>query len=135
MWLEDLVTYVRSKNVAGLGNNVYLFTLKENDVGAIFTTHTQGVISTPDIPDYYRGQLQVIVRSNNPRQSLSQSQAISDLLSSQQRVKAGIGMGLILPTTEFKFIMPRHLPVVFPRSDGDFYEASTNFDVCFQALY
>lgn len=133
MWIEDIALYTRDQNVAGIGNSVFIYTLKENDVGAMFTSHTAGMLTSKDIPDYYKGPLQLIVRSNSPRDAEAQAKAISDLLSSQEKRKRGEDVGLVLPSILVRYIYPRHLPVVYPRSDGDFYEASVNFDICFVA--
>lgn len=134
MWLEDLAIYVREQDVAGIGTNVFIYTLKENDVGAMLTSHTAGMLSSKDIPDYYKGALQLIVRSNSAKDAEVQAAAVSKLLSSQEKQKLGQGEGLTLPSIQVNYIYPRHLPVVYPRSDGDFYEASVNFDICFVAI-
>lgn len=134
MWIQDLAEYIRAQNIAGIGNNVFIFTMKAEDIGAMVTSHNQGVPNIPDLPDYYKGPMQIIVRSPNPQSSLEQIQAIVTLLDSNRKRKQGVDMSLALPNTKFNYIFPRHFPVVYPRSDGGYYEASVNFDVCFVAL-
>ena len=134
MWIEDLGNYIRNQNVPGIGQNVFLYTLKENDMGAMLTSHNTGILSSNDIPDYYKGQLQIIVRSRTPKDSQTQAVAITNLLDSNTQRKLGLASELALNSVKFNYIFARHFPVIYPRSDGDFYEASINFDVCFVAL-
>lgn len=131
MWIEDLATYIRGENVDGIADNVFVYTLRADEYGAMLTTHTQGVLNSPEIPDRYKGPLQLIVRQASAKASLAQAQAISNLLSSHEKRKVGADISLELDTVIFSYIYPRHLPVVYPRSEGDFYETSVNFDVCF----
>lgn len=134
MWLQDIAEYVRDQSVDGIGMNVFIYTLKENDVGAMFTSLNTGMNASNELPDFYKGPLQLIVRSVSPKQAHDQAQAISDLLSSHKRNALGVDAGLSLPTIKVNYIYPRHLPVVYPRSDGSFFEASVNFDICFVAV-
>lgn len=134
MWIEELANYIRAQNIEGIGESVYCYTLKQNNMGAMLTSHNTGINTINDLPDYYKGVLQIIVRSNNPKDSQTQINAIVSLLNSNERRKTGMGMTLDLTETKFNFILPKHIPVIYPRSDGDFYEASVNFDVCFVAL-
>lgn len=134
MWLEDLGNYLRAQNVAGIGSSVFVYTLKENDVGAMLTAHTSGVLASLDIPDYYKGPLQLVVRATNPKDAEQQATAIVKVLSSTEKQKLGQAIGFTLPTIQVNYVYPRHLPVVYPRSDGNYYEASVNFDICFVAI-
>ena len=134
MWIEDLANYVRSLSLPGIANNVFLYTLKENDVGAMFTTRGGGLQSLNEIPNYYKGPLQLIVRSASPQDSQSQILAIINALDSTQKRAQGLPIGLNLQTVQFNYIYANSFPLIYPRSDGDFYEASVNFDVCFVAL-
>jgi hypothetical protein len=134
MWLENIANYTRAANITGVGQSVYVYTLKENDVGAMFTSQTGGLAGNSYIPDYYKGPFQLIVRSNSAKDANDQATAISKMLSSHERIKLGLGTSISLPSILINYIFPRHLPVVYPRSDGGFFEASVNFDICFVAI-
>ncbi len=134
MWLEELAEYIRAQNVEGIGDNVYIFTMKESDVGAMLTSHNDGISTSPELPNYYKGPMQLIVRSTKPQNSLDQAMRLRALLDSNISRVSEEDIALILPHVKFNYLYARHFPVVYPRSDGNFYEASINFDVCFVAL-
>lgn len=134
MWLEDIANYIRSANIDGIGSKVFIYTMKATDTGAMITSHNTGLPVNNDIPDYYKGPFQLIVRANDPRSANAQATAIWNLLNSHEKEKLGQGVTFELPSIFVNFIYPRHLPVVYPRSDGDFFEASVNFDICFVAI-
>ena len=131
MWLEDLATYIREANLDGIGNNVYVYSLKADEPGVIITTHSNGVLGVTSIPDYYKGVMQIIVRSNHLETTISQATDVMRLLDSRTRTKVGEAGGISLETCVINYMFARHLPVAYSRSDGDYYEASVNFDVCF----
>lgn len=131
MWLEDLANYVRDASIDGVGNNVFLFTLKADQIGVLLTTHTTGMATTASIPNYYKGPMQIISRAHNLKDALDRAIAIMQALDSRTRANNGEGGTLVLDTCVANYIIPRHYPVAYSRSDGDFYEASINFDVCF----
>jgi hypothetical protein len=134
MWLEDLAQYIREGAIAGVGNSVFVYTLKESDVGAMLTSQNTGMKTDNELADFYKGGFQLILRSSNPKTANDQAQAISDYLNSHRKEAMGQDSGFVLPTIKVNYIFPRHLPVVFPRSDGSFFEASINFDICFVAV-
>jgi hypothetical protein len=94
-------------------------------------SRSDGLKTDRDIPNFYKGVMQIIARAHTMQDSVTQAQAVSDLLSSFQKRMEGNDTGLDLGTVNFSYIYPSHLPITFPRSDGDFYESSVNFDVCF----
>lgn len=63
MWLQELAEYVRSAKVDGIGDNVWAYTMRSNDVGAMLTEQTTGILADVDIPGLYKGAVQLIVRS------------------------------------------------------------------------
>jgi hypothetical protein len=133
-WIGDLAEYIRAYNVPGIGQNVFVYTLKANDYGAMLMVPNPGIRLDKDIPNYYKGRLELVVRSNSPADTETQAQAISDLLSSAVKRTLGQDVGIDLPSGRFNYIYPGGLPLIYPRTDGDFYEGAVIFDVCFAAV-
>ena len=131
MWLEDIGNYIRDASLDGIGQNVFLYTLKANESGAMLTMHSQGITAVKEFPNYYKGQMQLIVRNSDLKQSLTQALAIMQLIDSRNSAYSGQGGMLRLDSCIMNYVIPRHYPVSYSRSDGDFYETSVNFDVCF----
>lgn len=89
--------------------------------GVMLTNDLMGVAIDPELPGYHRASFQVIVRDVAYREGRDRAQRILDLLHTQQRQ--------VLGTWTFNWILARHLPVAFPRSEGNMREFSVNFDV------
>lgn len=65
-----------------------------------------------------KGTFQVVTRAATGDLAYDKAAAIKKLLRLE---------GVDLSGVSFKFILPRHEPLVFPRSDGGQYEASVNY--------
>lgn len=131
MWIEELALHLREAEIAGLGNEIYAFTMREGIKGAMITSANSGMMADNELPGLYRGSFQVVVRAYSIRDAYDTSIALINALNSHKKKEDGLAAAFELPTIIVNYIYPRHLPVIFPRSDGAFYEASINFDICF----
>lgn len=99
------------------------------DEGILLKIPLGGTPMDHELPGYYRGQLQVIVRSTSHETGESLSRQVMDLLTTQETRdytdeddEFAMRVNLMLPDT---------LPLRFPRSDGGYIEWSINFDCSF----
>lgn len=65
-----------------------------------------------------KGTFQVVVRDEIRDAAYDKAVSIKKLL----RLEGGVVGGM-----SFKFILPKHDPLVYPRSDGGLFEASVNY--------
>lgn len=128
--IEAITEYVRSLHIEGIDQNVFAYNLKV-DEGAVFVASALGV--DPEIPKMYRGSFQLVVRGRDISSTQSIAKKISDALDYNERISKGLAPDIGVHPYVVKYIRPRHLPLLYPRSDGDLYEASVNFDICFMA--
>ena len=128
MWTDDIANYARTGTFDGLpSDEIYANTIpSDRKIGAMLTAGYKGMSVDPEIPAYHKGPMQLIVRAGESLDAEAIAQLVSDYLMLCQEVTVG--------DIFIHYINPRHLPVVFPASNGDHYEASVNFDVCFVRL-
>jgi hypothetical protein len=89
--------------------------------GVLLTNDLMGISVDPELPGYHRASFQVVVRDVSYKEGHDRAQRILDLLHTQKRLALG--------AWTFNWILARHLPVAFPRSEGNMREFSVNFDV------
>lgn len=125
MWLEDLTNFVRDARIEHVGQSVFMYTMPHDLQPALMLTSSYaGIPVDPELPGYYKGSIQLIARAKKSSLAEAASQAASDLLT-MENVDIG--------DTHINYLRPRHLPVLYPRSAGDYYEAAVNLDICFLA--
>lgn len=124
MWLDPIALFLRAQTITGLPTGEVYIGIIPSDVpvGVALTSAYQGMPVDPELPGYHKGPMQMIVRAKKSLDAENIAQLASDLLTFE-----GVQVGDIY----VNYIRPRHLPAVFPRSNGDHYEASVNFDLCF----
>lgn len=126
MWLTDIGEFARTLNVPKLGANIFVHTMPHDRTpAAMLVSGYQGMPIDQELPGYYRGPMQMIVRAKTSADA--------------EEIATALMNGLWVHTTQMgsiyvNHLRPEHLPAVFPRSNGDFYEASVNFEVCFVAV-
>lgn len=124
MWLDDLALYVRDQPLEGVDPDTITINSMPSDVqeGAVLLTGYRGMSVDPELPGFHRGPMQLIVRSRLSKRAEEIALTLSDVLTINEQVIAD---------NTFHYVRPLHLPVPFPKSNGDYYEASVNFDICF----
>lgn len=122
MWLADMASFMRTLNVATIGDKVFVQTIPvETLPAAMVVVPLTGVNVDEELPGYHEGSFQIIVRAKNPSQAYTLAKAFSDGLTLRNTE--------VTANTYITRLQPRHLPVVYPRSTADQFEASVNFDM------
>lgn len=121
--IDDIVTYLRGLDIDDLGTKVFRQTIPANQEVAVGVySPLTGVKIDQELPKYHKDSLQIIARAKTYADAEAIAQAVSDALTIYNQQ---------VGDTYIKHLRPRHLPAVYPRSSGDFYEGSVNFDFCF----
>jgi hypothetical protein len=84
-----------------------------------------GVEIDHELPGFYMTDFQVIVRSTDHVEGEDKATAVSGVLNVLNQTIGSLNVN---------FIRPRHLPMVFPVSDGDYLEWLVTFDTSFVRL-
>ena len=119
----NLMALVELLEDAGLGVKGETIFLNMMPVGArqaiLLRSPLQGVPIDYELPNYYRAEFQLIVRSDNyaAGEALA-AEVVSALTLTEQ----------LVGDMRFTYCRPRTKPVSFPLSDGDLYEFSVPFD-------
>lgn len=123
MWLEDIALHVRSLALDGVGDEVYIYDIAfENNPFVLFSPPFQGAVLDKEITGLVKTSTQMTVRGSTP----GEVEALANLVWPNLQIEeAQIG------GTYFKYIHPRYLPVVYPKTAGGYYEANVAFDICF----
>jgi hypothetical protein len=97
----------------------------EKKTGILLRNPLDGIPINPELPDYVRGKLQVIVRNSDQGKGDQLSNKIMKLLTIYNKDYSDADGHLLV---SIKQMYPSTLPVVYPRSDGNGIEWSINFD-------
>ena len=127
MWIDEITDYLADVGVEGLKPyEIFTQVIPANMSQAVMLAGGIGMPVDPELPGFHKGSFQAVVRHSKSRDAEEIAQLVSDALETELMVD--------LDSIRVNYIRPRHLPLVFPRSDGDFYEAVVNFDLCFVRL-
>jgi len=121
--IENIVTYLRSLDIAPVGVSVFRQTIPAGVSPAVgvFLSLT-GIKIDQELPNYHNDSLQLIIRADTYSAAYEIAESFSAALDIGEQEVGSLHVN---------YLRPRHLPAVFPRSDGDYYEASVNFDFNF----
>lgn len=125
MNLEPLAQKLSDDGIATAGVDLFIHNMPSNVTKAVLLL--SNLTGTPidfELPGYRRTSFQAIIRHTDYVQGLALANEVSEALT----FKSGES---ILDTLHIKHILPRHEPVVFPVSEGDFLEISVNFDAVY----
>jgi hypothetical protein len=124
MYLEDLATRLRTANISGVGQNVFINGAPSDISQALMILPPlDGLAIDGYLPDYYRGLIQVVARHPSEPQAYALARAASEIMEMRREE---------LPTIFVNQSRATNLPVVYPRSEGDLFEASVTFDFRFK---
>jgi hypothetical protein len=123
MKLEPLAQYLKDQDIAIPGTDLFIYEMPSSvKVGILILTSLSGTNINYELPDYRKTTFQVIVRHTDH----VKGRELAELVSS------GLTMsGATLEGMSVNYIRPKHEPVVYPVSEGDFLEFSVNFDANF----
>lgn len=130
MLANDLADWIKSLNVTGIpqdadGNQIVRVTTLEADLadGVMVKSPLDGMFSTPELPGYMTGNIQVIVRSRDPLGGFD----LADRLMTAMTVKPG-AVPVDLAGYRLKGLSPTTgEPITYPVNDADLFEHSVNF--------
>lgn len=116
--------------VGGFNERIYLHFMPDDcKLGALILVPLTGVEVDHYLPNYYKGDIQVIVRAPTQAEGDELSQIVINALTTQRPVSlpAGGPEAMLI-----KHMLPKSLPIRYPRSeDSKSIEWSINFDCCF----
>ena len=99
-------------------------------IGVMTRVPLQGLPINENIPDYYKGQMQVVVRHKDP-------DAGAHMADQVQRILTQITAREVYPATadrgevHLDVFFPETVPISFPRMSGNGYEWSQHFRCAF----
>lgn len=127
MWIDEIAEYLESKGVTDIPEPVYVETMAPDAQRAVMLAGPpSGMRYDPELPGFHKGGLQMVCRAKTSKAAEELAQLVSDTLETEVATN--------VTKLRINYIRPRHLPQVFPRSGGDYYEAVVNFDLCFVRL-
>jgi hypothetical protein len=98
-------------------------------IGVMVRTSLSGIQIDPAIPGWYQTDMQVVVRHVDPVEGYTLATQVADLLFVETREDySGSSERGAAHITLFQ---PKHLPIQFPRLDGNGFEFSQHFIAAF----
>lgn len=98
-------------------------------IGVMTKVPLQGLPMDPNIPDFYKGRIQVIVRHKEPDTGAKYAWQVQKLLKVERRERHGATAER--GEVHLDLFFPETLPITFPRLDGNGYEWSQHFKTAF----
>lgn len=120
--LDMVVEYLEAMGWGTPGVNLFRGNMPDAIHEGLLLTIQTPVTINPYVYALRQGAFQVIARGTDEDEVKQRLMGVSDTLNVQ---------GLELGDMTFRYIKPRHEPLVFPRSGGDLIESLVNFDFVF----
>lgn len=115
--LQALVDFIQAQGLGTPGKDLFRgFMPAQVETGTVILARVQ--IDDDPYCRVKKGTFQVVTRAATGDLAYDKAVAIKKVLRLE-----GADMGGV----SFKFILPKHDPLVFPRTDGGQYEASVNY--------
>lgn len=97
----------------------------ECELGVLLKPPLNGTQIDYELPGYFKTRLQVVARSHDYAEGLDLcKRAVAALLITSDTV--------VGPMT-IRFLRPKHQPVAFPLSEGNFIEFNVSMEICYNA--
>ncbi|NQZ53219.1 MAG: hypothetical protein HRT93_03085 [Piscirickettsiaceae bacterium] len=124
MKLEPIAGYLESKGIAFAGEDLFADHMPENvEEGVLLVSPLIGEQIDYDLPNYRKTSFQVIVRHTDRKKGVALAEMVMEALT--------LGNTDALTGISVKYMRPRHEPVIFPSSKGDYLEISVNYDTAY----
>lgn len=124
--LEALAQLLQDTGLGVQGENIFVHMMPSSvSQGILLLSPLSGVPIDHELPGYRKTSFQAIVRHTSHASGKALAEQMSNALSLVNTTLSGY---------DVKFILPRHEPVVFPVSEGDFLEISVNFEAVYVNL-
>lgn len=115
--LQAIVDYIQAQGLGTPGKDLFRgFMPAQVQAGTVVLARV--AIDDEPYSGIKKGTFQVVTRGATGDLAYAKAAAIKKVLRLE-----GVEIGEV----KFKFILPKHDPLVFPRSDGGQYEASVNY--------
>lgn len=127
---DILVKKIEDAGLGQQGQSLFVGTIPDSVTSAIMIKPPlSGVRVDPNLPDYFKPSIQLIVRDGDVSAGDAKAQALLDCLtiSGEESYPATAERGGV----QLKLFFPDTLPIRYPRLDGNSYEWSLNFNTAF----
>lgn len=125
-YLLDLATHMETLGLGattGYDKNIFVYQMPESVAsGILLKDAALGTLIDHELPKYYQTEFQCIVRSKTHAEGEAKAEAVSTAMTILNQT---------IGTLNVNYIRPRHVPMVFPVSDGDYLEWLITFDTSF----
>lgn len=121
-----LIERLQAAGVGTSGTSLFLNMMPtECELGVLLKPPLTGTKIDYELPGFFKTSLQVVARSHDYSTGLALcKQAVAALLITTDTV--------VGPMT-IRFLRPKHQPVAFPLSEGNFIEFNVSMEVCYNA--
>jgi hypothetical protein len=118
-WVTDIAEYLKATGF--MAGKVYAYSMPNGvQPAAMIIPPLQGLSYDLELPKYYTGEYQCLIRTANLANAHQlAANAIEHLTLS----------GVTVGGSSIRRSVPMHTPIVYPSSDGAYYEASVTFDL------
>lgn len=123
MKLDEILSYIEQEvPELSIGTSLFQHSMPEGVDGVLVRDNPYGSVINHELPKYRKNRFQVIVRAKDFLTASNLADTISSVLTISEKV---------MPGMEVRYIRPRHDPVSYPVSAGNYVEFSINFDAVF----
>lgn len=125
-FLLDIATHLEEQDqgyTTGREKNIFVYAMPEHITkGILLKDAIFGTQIDHELPGYFVNDFRVIVRAKEHAEGEDKAKAVADALTILNQTIGTLGVN---------YIRPRHLPMVFPVSEGDYLEWLVTFDASF----
>ena len=125
-YLLDIATFLEEQGqgyTTGRDKDIFVHSMPERVSEAMLLKDSMfGTEIDHELPDYFDTEFQIIVRAKEHAEGEDRAKAVSTALTV---LNQAVG------TLNVNYIRPRHVPMVFPVSEGDYLEWLVTFDANF----
>lgn len=133
MKLDYLASLLVAANLGTAGESIFIGSMPSDCTeGIMLRNPLSGIDIEHELPGFYKSDPQVVVRSQRFDTGESKAAAVIKALSITQTRKV-LGPNS-KPSMTINYVRARHLPIMYPRSDGNGREWSINFSACYVIL-
>lgn len=122
MDLIVLANHLQSQGFGTTGVDLFAYAMPDGISRGLLVTSQMPIYRHQYANELYRGEFQVVARGSDHDEIRSRLGSVADALNAR---------GVVLGDMNFRFIFPKHAPLVFPRADSQLLEASVNFEFAY----
>jgi hypothetical protein len=129
MRIDLLADILADAGIGAPGQDIYEEEMPADvRAGVLIKLPLQGVPIDHELPGYFRGAVQVIVRAQKVDTGDRLAKQVMDALTLSERTFLDAQGNEVM---HVNYLRPRTLPIVYPRSDGNGKEWSINLDASY----